>query len=212
MRGEILAALYSYGSCQRARELEIFALLSKILAEPAGAGENSEVFKELRKKLKELKPYPYYQLIAMENNISDPFLEEVVRAYWTGNELLKKFPVWKNPYHHNFTTMEDAEIFSQHFGWKMVVANLNLCRVWWGKVKEVKESGLKIETTLLRYKEGKFSEGSPREISIKKGLLKEVAEGNLVSVHWLEAREFITAREEYKLAVINSQFIDFLNR
>jgi len=34
--------------------------------------------------------YPYLQLIANENEITDPFDNKVVEAYWIGNDLLKK--------------------------------------------------------------------------------------------------------------------------
>ena len=44
-----------------------------------------------RKILKKFKgAYPYYQLIAKSNKISNPLDYEVVEAYWIGNVLLDK--------------------------------------------------------------------------------------------------------------------------
>lgn len=49
---------------------------------------------ESKKILKQFKTaYAYYKLIAKCNNISDIFDKRVIRAYWTGNELLEKVPV-----------------------------------------------------------------------------------------------------------------------
>ena len=50
--------------------------------------------KKVREILEQFEgSYAYYKLIAKSNNIGDPFDEQVVRAYWIGNELLNNVPV-----------------------------------------------------------------------------------------------------------------------
>jgi len=207
MRGEILAALYAYGACHKAKELEVFDLLSKLLSEPDS--KNPKVLLELRKRLKKLKPYPYYQLIAERNNISNPLSEEVVRAYWIGNDLLEKFSARENP-HHNFCILKDAEIYSKDFGWDIIIKNINLCRVSWGKVVRVDDL-IEVEANLLGYKSGKIFETNLK-IKIKKGFLKNIQKGDFISFHWMEAREIISEQQKDKLDQINKNLVVFLNQ
>jgi hypothetical protein len=208
MMGEILAALYAYGACQKAKELEIFDLLSKLLFEPDS--KNPKVLLELRKRLKELKPYPYYKLIAERNNIFDPLSEEVVRAYWIGNNLLEKFSAKENP-HHNFCILKDAEISSKDFGWDIIIKNINLCRISWGRVVRVDDL-IEVEASLLWRKNGKFFETNPLRIKIKKGFLKNIQKNDFISFHWMEAREIISEQQKDKLDQINKNLVVFLNQ
>jgi len=207
MRGEILAALYAYGACQKAKELKVFDLLSKLLFE--SDSKNPKVLLELKKRLKELKPYPYYKLIAERDNISNPLSEEVVRAYWIGNDLLEKFSARENP-HHNFCILKDAEIYSKDFGWDIIIKNINLCRVSWGRVVRVDDL-IEVEASLLGYKSGKIFETNLK-IKIKKGFLKNIQKGDFISFHWMEAREIISEQQKDKLDQINKNLVVFLNQ
>jgi hypothetical protein len=50
--------------------------------------------REAKKILQQFKgAYPYYRLIAENNNIKDPLKERVVNAYWIGNKLLDKVKI-----------------------------------------------------------------------------------------------------------------------
>lgn len=83
MNGVLLAADFSWG-CKRADDLEISQKLKKY-AHSRGKSHPEE---EIREELKKLFSYIYYRVIAVANNISDPFDIRVVKAHWIGSELL----------------------------------------------------------------------------------------------------------------------------
>lgn len=92
MSGLKLAALYSLkphllGLCGP-REAAKQKILFKYLA---GEDISSKKIREVLKKF--TGAYSYYQLIAKSNKINDPFDEEVIRAYWLGNELLNRIKI-----------------------------------------------------------------------------------------------------------------------
>jgi len=207
MKGEILAALYSYGSCRKAKELEIFELVVKILN-----ADGEDLLLKLRAALQQLNPYPHYLQIAQKTGISDPFAMEVIRAYWTGNHLLEAFSSPEVP-HHNFAILKDAEVFSAHYGWGVIIINLNLCRISFGKIKRKSASGdLVLKTNLFVYRNGKLSLGETQEIRVKKGLLAEARADDIVAFHWGEAREVITESQAEWLKKIDTALLDYLNQ
>lgn len=120
--------------------------------------------KKIRKILQEFKAaYPYYQLIARSNRVSDPFDEKVVRAYWIGNELLEKVPLkslkemiikkfsgpgllplkiaWERAKripvgsiaHHSFHVLTIGSITGRI---NLTGKLLDFCRIGWGRIKE----------------------------------------------------------------------------
>jgi hypothetical protein len=76
---------HSLGFCgPKAKATELF---TSFLAGKAGE-------KEVRPILQKFEgAYAYYKLIAESNGISDPLADEVVEAYWIGNELLEKVKI-----------------------------------------------------------------------------------------------------------------------
>jgi hypothetical protein len=88
MKGTVLAATFSWG-CPEPNKLG----LTPLLKEYALSKGKSHSEKEIRKALKRLLPYFYYQVIAKSNGIEDPFDLEVVYAHWIGNRLTKKVKI-----------------------------------------------------------------------------------------------------------------------
>lgn len=110
--------------------------------------------------------YPYLQEIAQANNIHDPFANQVVEAYWIGNELLENIPL-KNFYYHlldklNFKKRYNPKLLNQlvnkmpqgarmHHSFHVFNAyertghdnllytpeNMDACRISWGRVTGV---------------------------------------------------------------------------
>ena len=83
--GLLLAATFSYG-CNMANELG----LTPKLKEYAQSKGKSHSGKEIREALSQLIPYFFYRIIALANNIEDPFEIRVVKAHWIGSELLER--------------------------------------------------------------------------------------------------------------------------
>ena len=84
-KGVFLAALFSYG-CRQAERLGVSPLLKKYV-KSEGKYYSDEEIKEI---LSHLISFFFYKIIAFANDIDDPFDEEVVKAYWIGNQLLEK--------------------------------------------------------------------------------------------------------------------------
>ncbi|MGB9743226.1 MAG: DUF6390 family protein [Minisyncoccales bacterium] len=206
--GVELAARYSYGACLKAKELEICALLAALLQ--SKSSKSDKITKQLKARLIYLKPFFYYVKIATKCQIKDPFSWPVIKAYWLGNELLDRFLTPNLP-HHNLVILNDAEIFSQHFGWPAILANLNSCKISVGKVKEIKNDKLRVQIALLISNQKKiFKEEC--DLIMKKGLLKKVREGDLVSFHWGEGREILDRNEVEYLNVVDELLIEKLNQ
>ena len=150
--------------------------------------------------------YPYLKLIARANQQRNPFAEEIVEAYWLGNEKLENVPVAKlfghiidnlmlkeksglkeyNAFkkkltahavpHHNF------HVFSV---WRRTgntktphtLATMDACRISWGKVIKKKPYSLVVETKpLIADKGGKIKEA---DFNIEREILNYF-EGNIL--------------------------------
>lgn len=174
------------------------------------------------KILREFKgAFPYYQLIASVNKISDPFDRRVIEAYWLGNSLLGKIKgndlrkmmtakflsmghvskekieniPDKSLAYHNFHVMRIGSVTGTL---KETRTALDLCRVSWGRVKETRNGGIIVERQPL--KSGSKKElGKSIEKSIKwnKLILPVVKKGDWISIHWNTAIERLD-REQLK--------------
>jgi len=123
--------------------------------------------------------YPYLKTIATENNLSDPFDERVVEAYWVGNNLLHQVrqkemaetllygqqlkkrlqtKVWrwitdKIPkgafFHHSFHVFS---IFTRtgHLTIDHTIDSMNECRIGWGRI--INNSNLKFQSLKIQLK------------------------------------------------------------
>jgi len=135
--------------------------------------------KKIRKILENFSgAYPYYRLIAKSNKIGDPFDEKVIKAYWTGNNLLEKVRTedLRRMIARDFSkpgllskkaalkkSEEIPEGSKPHHGFHVLVIGsvtgrinlkgklLNMCRVSWGKV--IKKSKIKNQESrvLIKY-------------------------------------------------------------
>jgi len=130
--------------------------------------------------------FPYLKTIAQANFLSDPFSEEVVEAYWLGNELLqnvsqknfynhltenlklkKKLPVSqffkiermvKNGFspHHNFHVL-NVWLAGKAVGNSAFDKIFDNCRIGFGQVLMIKENSLLAESDEIYFKGDKLA-------------------------------------------------------
>lgn len=141
--------------------------------------------------------YPYLRLIASSNQISDPFDEQVVKAFWVGNELLERVGVgtlrqliMTNFVKPGLLSKEEAEkraiqipegMVPHHSFHVFVLGSItgrvklegalkDLCRIGWGKVEEIKNQKSKIKKIKVKYQPLIFAE----EVKLGEETTKEV--------------------------------------
>lgn len=195
LEGLKLGALYSY-DCQKARMLRINELLLKFIQ----TGENREKVAEL---LKKLVSYNWYCLIAKNNDIKDPFAEEVVRAYWTGNDLTKLISVGgKNLFlFHNFTVLVSP---------MSDLTSRDECKISWGMIKEATDEELIVDYEALVQEGNRFGL-TDRKIETKKGFLEEVRINDWISFHVGLGRKILTEGQVLLLHNKTKQAIELFN-
>lgn len=151
MSGLKLALQYSYPPFQLGLCGPQDEKTKKILADFVANKKIDE--REIRKILEQFQgAYAYYELIARCNNIDDPFDERVVRAYWTGNQLLENVPIEeiKRMVQEDFNLSEKAAQIPEgskphHSFHVMIIGSVTgrikfnhklraLCRISWKKV------------------------------------------------------------------------------
>jgi len=195
MSGLKLAALYgikphSLGFCG---PKDKGALLNYL----KGKSASRQTGKKIRKILEQFKgAYPYYELIAKNNGIKDPFDERVVRAYWVGNKLLEKDPKLYHCHHVLVVGSVTGRIVLKG---KL----LDLCRICWGKVIKVSAkggsaSGGKSQKLKVIYQPlvgNKLRKPVEKEIDWDKDLVPKVKIGDWVSFHWNQAVEVLTEKD-----------------
>lgn len=123
--------------------------------------------------------YPYLEFIAHENKLSDPFLPQVVEAYWLGNQLLKNISTRNlaehlkykiglkkilkigklNPLlgklgnnslpHHSFHVLN---IYKRtgHLDIKHTIETMDACIINWGKIIKINKNFIIIGTKPLK--------------------------------------------------------------
>ncbi len=215
MSGFKTAALYSFppqrfGLCGM-REKEGDELFHFLL---------NEKVPKIRKILESFKgAFFYYQLIAKENKISDPFNERVVRAYWIGNELLEKVRISKlrEMIEKDFQKPRLAKILPEsarpHHSFHVLVAGpiektleltegmKDLCKISWGRVLKIADSKFQIVNLEIEHqpllKEKHYFLGKPikRKIFWDKRILPKVKIGDFISFHWDLALEKLSQTE-----------------
>ena len=168
--------------------------------------------------------YPYYQLIASNNGIADPFDENVVRAYWIGNELLDKVNIQdlRRTIIEKFSypgllpkeiAVEKAQAILEnakpHHSLHVYVigsvtgkVDLNdlsakdLCRVSWGKVLEIKDKKIVVEyQPIVGDKVLQLGEAKKKEVLWDKEILPSVKINDQISFHWNLAIQILTAED-----------------
>jgi len=183
--------------------------------------------------------YRYYKLIAEKNNISDPLDERVVRAFWVGNDLLDKVtsedlknliltgftqpglltkeaaiqradqvPKGAVP-HHSFHVLILGAVAGRI---KLKGKLLDLCRIGWGRILEVKRKKLKVEyKPLLVGKKYELGKEVEKEIEWNQKIVLEVKIGDWVSFHWAQACEVLTPQEVNNLEYYTQKTINLIN-
>ncbi len=144
--------------------------------------------------------FPYLQLIARANDIADPFDEQVVDAYWIGNQCLERVEArtfhdslqerfgarmqpsqWKwlagkmalnaRP-HHNFHVFDIYTRAGLMTDERATVAveTMDSCRVSWGKVVGIEADHLIVERQPLELCGGKLALGPARPARVTRQL------------------------------------------
>lgn len=136
-------------------------------SEPTGRGL-SLILKEFQTL------YPYLEFIARANGVKDPFNEQVIEAYWIGNQLLENITkselynhltdkiglkkrlnikllrqvINKIPLgarpHHNFHVFNIGKR-TGNLDIMHTLNSMDLCRISWGKIKKVDLPNLEVE-------------------------------------------------------------------
>lgn len=176
--------------------------------------------KEVREILEGFEAaYPYYKLIARSNNVKDPFDEQVIRAYWVGNELLDNVKIsdLREMIVNEFSgpkllprelAIKKSQLIPEnskpHHSFHVLVIGavtgnpmpVDLCRPCWGKVIELRNGKFKVEYQPLVGKE-KLELGKPvkKIVDWDKDLLQKVKIGDWVSFHWNQAVEVLTEED-----------------
>ena len=213
--GVLLAIVYGYSPCQlglcgpqdRKRRNLITQYLRNI--------RKSE--EKIRKILKDFKgAYPYYKLIAKSNGIVDPLDYRAVEAYWLGNSLLENVKIadYKKMMKEEFFPLGKmsqsriknlpSKAIPLHSLHVLVIGSvtgrfqetkpgLDLCRVSWGRVKQIRKENLVVARQALKFgKKVVLDKMVERVISWNKDILPAIRVGDFVSIHWNTAIEKLT--------------------
>ncbi|OGY26130.1 MAG: hypothetical protein A2Z24_01925 [Candidatus Woykebacteria bacterium RBG_16_44_10] len=226
----------------------------------AGKKVDEEAVKEVFRHFE--APYPYFKLIAKSNRITDPFDKKVVKAMWVGNELLDnvKTEDLRNLIRAEFVkpnllSQEEAEKrvakipdgAVPHHSFHVLILGpvagrvdlkgslLDLCRVGWGRVSEIKNRSLRnsklsvsqysralrpprglknlqvISKPLILGKRMRLGKEIEREVGWNKNILPKVKIGDWVSFHWGVACEILSPEEAQNLEHYTQKTIDLVN-
>jgi hypothetical protein len=184
---------------------------AEVLLQHGGAGgRESEVAR--RARLFD-GAWPYLEIIAAAAGLDDPLHEQVVEAYWIGNDLLRlvdpaacaaqlrrRFRGQRTSRlgsagsalpHHSFHVFGVypwvGMLGSGHDG--VALSVLQQCRIRWGTVVGVEGERVRVLSEPLRLVDGTLALGPPREESVRwsadgSSLVAGLAEGDAVSLHW----------------------------
>lgn len=230
-KGLRIAALYSFpphrfGLCgmKKGKSEEMEAFL---------AGKKVPEIKEIMKSFK--GAFFYYQLIAKENKIKNPFDKKVVRAYWIGNELLKKVKIKKlrEMVARDFKKKKLAKNLPEnsfaHHSFHVLVAgpidkNLiltegmkDLCKISWGGVLKISKNKMPVNELLVEYqpllkeKEWYLGKFVKRKIFWKKSILPKLKKGDIISFHWDLALEKLSKKDLENLKKYTQDSIKIAN-
>ena len=169
---------------------------SEALLEQVSAGRSDRGLLEMERRFE--GAYPYLRLIAMANDIADPFDARVVDAYWIGNRLLervspalfhgsledrfhgrmtasefawlgRKVEMSARP-HHNFHVF-DIYVRTGLIRGERAEASLEVmdsCRISWGRVIRAEGADLIVERPELVIDGGKLGLSEPRALTVRR--------------------------------------------
>ncbi len=183
--------------------------------------------------------YPYLDFIA-KKHAKKPFDYEVVEAYWTGNRLLEGFNKEEFMLHldrlvnvglpsfiaEKLKNKLPEKPFPMHlFNVVFVgvgnitgavtanIQNMDNCRIYWAKVLELSE-----KTAIVKYNPliaDKENAVIGKEIEKKVGFDKriaDIAEGDIVTIHWNEICEIIDAKRKTKIELYTERVLSSIPR
>lgn len=232
MEGLKIACLYSLG-CPELKRMKAQELIFDFIKNP-----RPEKIPQVKEILEKLDPFLFYQVIGLQNGISDFFEEEVVRAYWLGNDFLRPTTkkdiesllvqqinfrshqphlrklldlVGRKP-HHNFETLWAIKRIRRDQ--KLLpgfLENLYNCLVRPGQVVYVGKWIFEVETRLIAFKGGEITLEDSREI-IHRQFVKNIKKGDFVSIHLWNAREKIQKETAENLLKITEEAISFFQK
>lgn len=233
--GARLAISYGYIPCMLGlcgpREEKKRRIIKNYLKQP------KKLEMEVKKILSDFKgAYPYYKLIAKANKISDPLSYKVVEAYWLGNSLLEKvkiadfkkmmreefLPLGKMPVSRIKNLSKKAiPLHSLHVlaigsvtgRFKETQMGLDLCRVSWGQVKELKKNEIIVDRQPLKFGK-KISLNKPVAKSLKwnKYILPKIRIGDWVSIHWGTAIEKLNPVKLKNIKKYNQKVLQIIKK
>lgn len=201
LEGLQIAALYSY-DCQKAKRLKINPLLLEFLQK--GTNQN-----KVAQNLEKLVSYAWYKIIASYNNIQDPFDEEVVRAYWTGNGLLKIIRKGKAvlfPF-HNFTVLNS---FHNQLS---DLAAVDEDKISLGRIDEIKGTKMLVSYYPLILRNGNVRLADFLRVKeIKRGFLGEVKVGDWITFHYGIGRKILGKKKGLAFYKRSRRAVELFNR
>jgi len=183
--------------------------------------------------------YPYLSTIA-EKNDKDIFDYEVIEAYWIGNKLLDKFTNEDNKKiikklmqrglpksigldliknlpsglvpHHNFNVMY-VGVGRLTGSVETNLQNMDNCRISLGKVLEVLDDKLLVQTDLLIKENDKFKlrKNETKTAIYLKQMLPKVKKNDFVALHWGFAPVILTKGQVMNLERYTKKVIEGLN-
>jgi hydrogenase maturation factor len=218
MEGILASCLYSYG-CPELKQIGAEKLIFNFLKNP----EKSKI-PFVKDILQKLEPFIYYRMIGKMNGINSPFNLKVVKAHWLGNNLLRPIKradledtsisrliklsdlIGTKP-HHNFSV-----IWSTKKTDKISIEKIDECLIKPGKVLEIKENSLLVQTIKL-FSEGKKIYFKDSKEEVFKEILRElISFDDWVSIHFRSAREKISRNCAENLLKITKEAISFFQR
>lgn len=228
MKGILIACLYSFG-CPEFKEMKVDEKILNFIKNP-----KQEKFPEVKAVLEKLEPFLFYQLIGIANSRNDYFSEDIVRAYWLGNEFLKpikakdlwiifsqriipdfyRFSILKirnlvgGKPHHNLNVFQILDEIKRIPKVPLELIGKTIdCLILPGKVVEINEKIL-VETLSIAWEKDKLFLQNLKK-KIEKGFIREAREGDYVSIHLGMAREKISEGIAENLIKITQETLEF---
>ena len=234
-----LAVRYSLPSCRLGFCGPRDQVSQKALYDFASGKKISEV--KVRKILEKFEAmYPYLKLIASSNQISDPFDEQVVKAFWVGNKLLDRVKredlqrmITSDFVKPGLLSREEAEKRAAQIPEEVVPhhsfhvfflgsvtgrvdlagAMKDLCRVSWGKVTEVKSEKLKVKSKpLVLGEKMRLGKEIEKEVGVGLPSVALAKEGDWVSFHWGQVCDRLDKEDILNLEYYTKRTISALSR
>ncbi len=172
--------------------------------------EQSEAQNQLRKFPTMM---PYLELIANKTG-RDVFEYSVGEAYWIGNGLLDK-PLYEDikKMLSNPKIPEDAV---PHHSLSVLLSGaateiMDKCLITWGRIKEIKETGLRVRYQALQYNNRYYLAPKEKTIGYDKALFPDLKIDDIAAIHWEFAVKRLGRQETDNLTAYTLKNIEAVN-